>query len=750
MLSPRTHLFLPCLLITAAASAQCGYTVTLATDKNYCVGSDLTVHSQHALRQITWYKDGQPVETVNDTQSLSDRPIVVNLLPVQTYGTGGTINDLGADNNGNIYAICTGMLLRWAPGDQQATTLIPFGQLPPDALTMFVDGQGNIYFIDAYSITADKNTPQITEYKLQPSGLLDSVTALSKEQANEYSYGIGEAAFVDCRGNIYVYTDNQNVEEWSPGASGVNLVASSSLNSPCSPYGGGGQVHVDAAGNIFFMVGSGVKKMAPGAAAAVTVVPGGCGAPQGSDFWMDANDTIYLAGVDPSQTTLTIEKWAPGAIEGQVIAGNIPYGRQLGGRIPITVDSKGNFYLGCGSTNELFEFPLTSTINSTYTPTNTGVYYAVVTDVQGYVAASDTIVINSPASGTPSIAITATAESTPVCTPITFTATATNPGPYPAYQWMVSGVPAGGDTTSYSYNLFANGDQVYCVMTAQDGCSGPVADTSNIITLSIDPQGAATVSIAAPRDSVCSGDSLDFAATVTNGSNNPTFQWLVNGNPVAGDISATYHTDTLTTGDVVTCLIASDDACGLAKSNSIPVVVSIPPVIAPGQIFTIPYGQQLTLDPAITGDVSTWLWTPATGLSDILIADPVADPAATTLYTLIVTAAGGCSDTATILVNVYTPLSVPSAFTPNGDGHNDIFYVQGGPVNSVVETFEVFDRWGHQVFGVHGVAPGDNTAGWDGRINGNFAPTGAYVYMVEMKFADGSRKLYKGTVMLIR
>jgi gliding motility-associated-like protein len=182
----------------------------------------------------------------------------------------------------------------------------------------------------------------------------------------------------------------------------------------------------------------------------------------------------------------------------------------------------------------------------------------------------------------------------------------------------------------------------------------------------------------------------------------------------------------------------------------VPVVVSIPPVIASGQIFTIPYGQQLTLDPAITGDASTWLWTPATGLSDAHIADPVADPAATIRYTLIVTAAAGCSDTATILVNIYTPLSVPSAFTPNGDGHNDIFYVQGGPVNSMVETFMVFDRWGHAVFTVHDVAPGNNTAGWDGRINGILAPTGAYVYMVEMKFADGSTKLYKGTVMLMR
>lgn len=324
-----------------------------------------------------------------------------------------------------------------------------------------------------------------------------------------------------------------------------------------------------------------------------------------------------------------------------------------------------------------------------------------------------------------------------------------NPGTSPAYQWIVSGVPAGGDSTSYSYNLFANDDQVYCILSTQAGCAGPVQDTSNVIDLSINPEGAASVTITTPKDAICQGATVTLTAVVVNGSNNPVFEWLVNGDST-GDDSSTFTRSNFSNGDVVTCLITSDDACGLAKSNSIPLTVSIPPVIQAGQIFTIPHGGSLQLDPVISGTVDTWAWSPGSWLSDSTIADPVADPPATVNYTLMVEAKGGCGDTATILVDVFTPLAIPNAFTPNGDGRNDRFYVLGGPVNSVVENFEVFNRWGQAVFRVHDVAPGDASAGWDGRVNGSYVAPGTYVYVVTMRLGAGTRQVYRGTVEVIR
>jgi gliding motility-associated-like protein len=151
-----------------------------------------------------------------------------------------------------------------------------------------------------------------------------------------------------------------------------------------------------------------------------------------------------------------------------------------------------------------------------------------------------------------------------------------------------------------------------------------------------------------------------------------------------------------------------------------------------------------------TGDIDNWRWTPPAGLSDTTIADPVANPDVTTLYTLTVTAPGGCSASGTVLVNVYIPVSIPGAFTPNGDGRNDDFYVLGGPINSEVEDFAVFNRFGAEVFHAHDVAPGDKTFAWNGTFHGTPAPAGTYVYLVVMKFSGGTRQVYKGTVILIR
>ena len=706
------------------ASAQCDYSATARTNKDYCVGSSLRVQSSHTLKKIVWYKDGRPVDSALANESL-DRPVAF------TLDGSGMAGDIASDDAGNIYTFDFShqRIVKWAPeSGRSVTTVGAYTWHYSDINNLFVDHLGNVYAA---------NDQHNTILKYTPGDTIGTPVATNTAGAD-----LGRGFYVDCQGAVYFEDEAQEtITKWPSGAASGTVVLKSNLS---WPWIISGPFRVDSTGNIFIFMDTTIMKWAPGDTAGTVVAAFNTPGLDGYK-WIGGDDTILvLHGAAHPQ----IEVTAPGMPTPQVL-GNMPLTNGVSGTPTLIMDPKGNIFAMVNDGPANYEMKRHSSIDTTFMPTDTGVYYAITTDMRGYSIKTNKIVINSPLSGTPSIAITATATSTPVCTPITFTASSGNFGLDPSFQWQVSGVPAGGDSTTYSNNLFANGDQVYCILTAQAGCSGPVSDTSNVITLGIDPQGTASVTISTPKDSICQGDTAIFTASVINASNQPVFAWLVNGDSTS-DNTAIFNGSHLSTGDVVTCLITSDDACGLAKSNSIPLTVSIPPTIESGQIFTILHGHSQTLEPVTTGDIDRWQWTPATGLSDTTIADPVANPDANTLYTLTVMAPGGCSASGTILVNVYTPISVPNAFTPNGDGRNDVFYVMGGPVNSMVEDFVVFNRYGAEVFRAHDVAPGDKTYAWNGTFRGTAAPAGTYVYVVVMKLAGGNRQVYKGTVVLIR
>jgi len=765
---------LPCIIFithfvtfSLESGAQCGYPVFFTTNNNYCVGSTFGLTSTHSLEKIVWYTNGQAVNSAKAIQSLATNGTTV--VGGQSPGSGNNqavyCTGIFVDEAGDLYVADNNQqwVKKYPPGSSTGTVVAGghgtgagADQLDnPQAI--FVDHQNNLYVYDAANNRIQEWAP----------GASAGVTVAG---ACEGSYsGLGAGLYVDCGGNIFVGdAAGFGVLKFPPVANDANvgtgtLVAGGhGLGNGSDQFYTPGDICLDQQGNIFVddTYNWRVQEWAPGAAAGTTVAGGngrGLNANQitAVNIWVSGDDTVYVSDGGNGLGNSRVQKWAPGATSGQTLFGGNGIGNapnQLNGNGPIYMDIKGNIFVSDGNNFRVQEFERTAYIDSTFTPTAPGKYYAVVTDMRGFTETTDTLYVNSPQAGPPSISIISTTNAAPVCVPITFNAMSANTGLSSNFQWEVSGVRVGGDSTVYSNNLFANGDQVDCIMTTQEGCTeNIVSDTSNIITLSIDPQGAATVTIAATKTRICQGDSVDFTATVANGAVQPTFEWLLNGSVIAGDNSAVYHSDSLGNGDIVTCLITSDDVCGLAKSNSIPVAVSAQSVIATNESFTIPYGKSLVLTPDVTGgDIISWLWTPGKGLSDSTIEDPVADPTTTTLYMLKVVDAGGCSDTASILVNVYTALGIPNAFTPNGDGHNDIFYVAGGPQNSRVEDFAVFDRWGVVLFHVHGVAPGDPAYGWNGYVHGQLALPGTYVYQIMMKFADGSSRMYKGTVILVR
>ena len=125
--------------------------------------------------------------------------------------------------------------------------------------------------------------------------------------------------------------------------------------------------------------------------------------------------------------------------------------------------------------------------------------------------------------------ITVSANNICAGTVVTFTATPTNPGTTPYYQWKINGINMGMNSTTYSYPPL-NGDVVKCILTNfTDVCALNNPAISNSIVMIVSPNMPAAISISASSNPSCQGDCVTYTASTTNGGTNPQFQWLVNG-----------------------------------------------------------------------------------------------------------------------------------------------------------------------------------------------------------------------------
>jgi hypothetical protein len=214
-------------------------------------------------------------------------------------------------------------------------------------------------------------------------------------------------------------------------------------------------------------------------------------------------------------------------------------------------------------------------VSYSYVPANNDAVSCVLTSnttcATGNPATSNTVTMTVNPILRVSVAIAASAN--PVCsgTSVTFTATPTNGGTSPAYQWIVNGNNVAGATNvSYSYET-VNGDNVYCVLTSNVICPTQNQATSNTINMTVNPNLPVSVSIVASANPVPAGTSVTFNATANNGGSSPVFTWMVNGINISGATSSSY-TFTPSDGDIITCSLLSNAICAInnpAVSNEV-------------------------------------------------------------------------------------------------------------------------------------------------------------------------------------
>lgn len=216
--------------------------------------------------------------------------------------------------------------------------------------------------------------------------------------------------------------------------------------------------------------------------------------------------------------------------------------------------------------------------------------------------------------------------------------------------------------------------------------------------------------------------------------------------------SSLQHANTLdpvaTPGITTAYVLTASDHLGCPKPVHDTVLVQVTPRIEAdaGRDTAIVVGQPLQLH-AAGGEVYSWF--PPTGLSNPATASPIAllDESVDALTYYVTITRGNCMAVDSIRVLVFktgADILVPNAFTPNGDGRNDIFRPILVGMKSL-ELFQVFNRWGQLVYSTRTPAQG-----WDGRINGKPQGAGVFVYIAIGTSYNDKKIVRKGTVALVR
>jgi gliding motility-associated-like protein len=150
------------------------------------------------------------------------------------------------------------------------------------------------------------------------------------------------------------------------------------------------------------------------------------------------------------------------------------------------------------------------------------------------------------------------------------------------------------------------------------------------------------------------------------------------------------------------------------------------PIVDAGPDQFIRNGGEVALDASVSGSSGyRYRWVPATALNDPSVLQPISRTRQEIMYTLTVSAIGGCSSSDSVFVRLLKLPEITNAFSPNGDGINDTWIIRN--LDSYPgATVQIFDRYGKAIFRSTGYG-----MPWDGRHNGILVPAGVYYYIVD-------------------
>ncbi len=302
------------------------------------------------------------------------------------------------------------------------------------------------------------------------------------------------------------------------------------------------------------------------------------------------------------------------------------------------------------------------------------------------------------------------------------------------YTWTASPAAPLDDPRSKNPRSWpASASTVYTVLATVGKCAA-----SDQVTIRAVPYPKA---FAGNDTLICSGDTAQLQGSMVASS----FTW----SPALQLLNANTLTPLAFPPVTRRYVLTVYDVQGCPKPGLDTVIVSVAPALQvfAGNDTSVIAGQPLQLNASGGG---TYTWSPPSYLSNPTIANPVANIPSfvdTINYTVRVTVPPGCSATDALRVVVFKTrpdILVPSGFTPNGDGRNDLLKPILIGIRSLT-AFRVYNRWGQMIY-----TTSEAGKGWDGTINGTPQPSGTFVYTAEGVDYLGNTLVRKGTVVLIR
>ena len=315
-----------------------------------------------------------------------------------------------------------------------------------------------------------------------------------------------------------------------------------------------------------------------------------------------------------------------------------------------------------------------------------------------------------------------------------------------SYQWNFQGAVPGSGSSSQKNpsNICYNTPGTYDVSLFVEGAGGDSLRVfKDVITVISTPECRPTIEVSAP-DTICAGDCTVFSALFADADSVLwTFQ---GGNPAT---SKAFDPGMVCFEDEghYMILVEAWNPSGGAQPQVLDIFVGKRPPLDAGPDRTINSGAVVTLTASLGGQQpnGSFLWQPFDMVDNFTAQTVKTSPDETTQYIVYYKEKGSCTaiDTVVVNVNFVAAIGVPSTFSPNGDGQNDVLRVLGQGITRM--DFKVFNRYGQLVFHTQ-----NQTEGWDGKQNGKELNPGTFVYTLEVTFAEGETEVYTGNVTLVK